>query len=109
MKLDDMTKRQVRYWLFRFKTELEDDGASASDAPRGLRKLFEGMEWFQGWNNFSVTWDVNHEEPFRIIPLKVSLDEQWNKTLEEKVPEMVKADSHIEKITKKKSKKKTKK
>lgn len=111
MNLDDLPRRKVRYWLFRFRTELEEDGANADDAPEGLREHFEGLEWFQGWGKFGFTWDVHEEDKFRIVPLHASLHDQWNKTIEEKVPELVKVETHNDKITKKKkaSKKKAKK
>lgn len=104
--LENMLKRQVRYWCFRFRTETEEDGATADDAPKGLRERFEEMEWFQGWSKFGITWDVHDEDPFRIIPLKISLQDQWNAVIEKKVPELVKDESHVEKITKKKKAKK---
>jgi len=104
-----MTRRQLRYWLFRFKTETEEDGVSAEGSPEGLREKFEDMEWFQGWANFGITWDVHLEDFHRIIPLKKSLAEQWDEILEKTVPELVKDETHVEKITKKKAKKKAKK
>lgn len=110
MELERMLRRKVRYWCFRFKTETEEDGANADDAPEGLRERFEGMEWFQGWHNFGNTWDVHDEDPFRIVPLKKSLVDQWDSVIEKKVPELVKVETHNDKITKKKkAKKKTKK
>jgi len=109
MILDEMTRRQIRYWLFRFRTETEENGASAEGSPEGLREKFEDMEWFQNWENFGITWDVHDEDFFRIVPLKQSLSDQWNRVLEEKVPELIKDETHNEKITKKKTKKKSKK
>lgn len=75
--LQDLPRSKVRYWCFRFKTE-EDGGADASDAPKGLKKLFEDMRWFTKWTEFGITWDVDENDAFDIVPLKTSLEEQWN-------------------------------
>jgi len=75
-KLDSLTRRQVRYWLFRFRTA-EDGGAPAEGAPVGLRARFEKHPHFSNWHNFGVTWDVG-SDPYVLVPLKYSLEQQWN-------------------------------
>jgi hypothetical protein len=70
-------RRQVRYWLFRFRTAAEG-GASAKGAPSGLRERFEDHPHFGGWENYGVTWDVSDDDPSVLVPLRVSLEVQWN-------------------------------
>jgi hypothetical protein len=74
--MTELTRHEVRYWLFRFRTA-ETGGASAEGAPLGLRERFEGHPHFSGWSSFGVTWDVA-EDPFVLVPLRHSLEEQWN-------------------------------
>jgi len=73
-----MTRRQIRYWFFRFRTELEPDGASAEGAPEGLKEKYESHPYFGGWDNFGVTWDLDTDDTERIVPLRFSLEQQWN-------------------------------
>lgn len=77
MKLEELTRRQVRYWLFRFRTA-ESGGAPAKGAPAGIRKRFEDHPHFGGWANYGVTWDVSETDSFVLVPLRTSLEIQWN-------------------------------
>jgi len=72
-----MTRRQVRYWLFRFRTEAEG-GASSKGAPRGLRKHYEDHPHFGGWDSFGMTWDISADDVEVIIPLRYTLEQAWN-------------------------------
>lgn len=81
MKLKELDRRQIRYWLFRFRTETEAGGAKAKGAPRGLRKLFQEQPEFEGWHKFGVTWDVAEGDPLKAVPRKYSIHEEWNATL----------------------------
>ena len=82
MDLKQLTKKQVRYWCFRFKNEFEG-GCDANDAPEGLKEYFETHDYFLGWDKFngSLGWDVNFNSPLDIVPLKVGGMEAWNKEL----------------------------
>lgn len=122
MNLEELPHRKVRYWLFRFRTEC-DKGVSAAEAPEGLKIKFENLEWFQGWENFGISWDVHADDCFRIVPLKQSLDDDWNQILERVTIELVPDEKHVDRVIaarekeeevitkskKKKSKKKAKK
>jgi hypothetical protein len=76
MKLEDLTRRQARYWYFRFRTAAEA-GAPAKGAPAGLKKRLEAHPYFGGWEGFGITWDVG-DDPFSPVPLRISLEVQWN-------------------------------
>lgn len=85
--LATLTKRQVRYWCFRFKTEALD-GVPAVDAPAGLRAYFEALEWFSGWKDFALSWDVKESEPLAIKPLKEDPELAWDRVLLEEAREL---------------------
>lgn len=108
MKLEGLPRRKIRYWLFRFRTELEN-GVEIDDAPKGLKKKFEKLEWFQGWANYGVSWDIHMTELFRIVPLKKSLDDEWKHIIDKVAIELVPDEKFTDKIAKKKTKNKTKK
>lgn len=75
--LSNLTKRQIRYWCFRFHSE-STAGTVATDAPDGLKVHFEGLPWFPGWKSYGVTWDVDPKNTLDIKPLKQSLVDVWN-------------------------------
>jgi hypothetical protein len=74
--------RRARYWFFRFKNEAEG-GASADDAPEGLRELYEKSVPFKltaGWKGFAVSWDITDTDSGErvIIPLDKSVWDAWH-------------------------------
>lgn len=85
--LRELTRRKVRYWCFRFKTE-EVEFVPCTDAPAGLKGYFESLEWFSGWKQFAVTWDVRDESPLSIKPLKESSEVAWDRVLLEESKEL---------------------
>jgi hypothetical protein len=74
--MDTLSRRQVRYWLFRFHTEATG-GDRATGAPKGLKREYEKHPHFGGWDQYGVTWDVA-DDPKVIVPLRYSLLQQWN-------------------------------
>lgn len=74
-------RKQVRYMLFRLKTEA-DGGPKATSIPRGFRPHFKKQEWFDGWENFGVTWDVEAEDPLTTRPRYESIHEEWDQQIE---------------------------
>lgn len=80
MNLDQLSRRQVRYWLFRKQNEL-DGGANARGAPKGLYARFEAMAVFRlagGYASFAATWDLAATDAFEIVPRSQSIAEEWN-------------------------------
>lgn len=77
---ENLPKRQIRYWCFRFKTEA-DGGARATGAPRGLKKHLEDSDGFEGWKRFAISWDVDEENPLVVVPRNFSVWEDWDRTL----------------------------
>ncbi len=86
-QLRALPKRKVRYWCFRFKTEVLE-GVPAEGAPEGLRQYFEALEWFSSWEDFAVKWDVRESNPLVIRPLKENPEEVWNQTVLENAVEL---------------------
>lgn len=81
-----LTRRQIRYLLRRIRTK-EESGINLPKLPKGFRKSFEEQDKFRGWLAYQVTWDVD-DSGWNIVFLDKSLEEQWNETLMEKVPEL---------------------
>jgi hypothetical protein len=77
----ELPGRQVRYWLYRFRTNAEG-GAPATGAPRGLKPHFEKLPGFRGWKEFANTWDVDKDKPFDIYSRQFTELQEWEATLE---------------------------
>lgn len=74
-----MTRRQIRYWFFWLHQEaLGEDKSESASPPEGFREEWEAHPHFGGWANFSVTWDLAPESVETIVPLRYSLEQQWN-------------------------------
>ena len=85
--LQDLPRRVVRYWCFRFATEAAG-GATAADAPEGLKEHFEALRWFPGWLTFAVKWDVAAADPLDIRPLRRSLEAAWDDVVKAEAKEI---------------------
>jgi len=68
--MEELTRREVRYWLFRFGTEARGD-AKANGAPPGLKAHFEEqmddlnirfLNKKDFWDNFAKKWDVDEDD-----------------------------------------------
>ncbi len=77
LKKHGLTKRQLRYWCFRFRSS-ETSAVDALGAPEGVREYYESLDWFPGWKTFGVTWDLHKDNPFLIVPLKEDPTAKWN-------------------------------
>lgn len=81
-----MNRRQIRYLISRLRTA-ETGGVEAPDLPDGFVETFERQDKFRGWSNYQKIWDVD-DSGWNIVLLDISAEEEWNKLLEEKVPEL---------------------
>lgn len=83
---DRALRKRVRYALSRLQTEAVE-GVPAEDdnhhIPEGFREFFEAQDdWFDGWENWGVTWDVGDDEDFlRVVPRWLSLEEEWDEVI----------------------------
>lgn len=116
------TRKTIRYQLYRLKGEAE--GRCVNLSEEGFKEIFESQRLFDGWRNFSVSWDVAMDDPYRILHRALSVQEEWNDVVRAKFPSVapggkitypdikvkkkVEAESKLQKKAKKKSKKKTK-
>jgi len=80
-----LPRKQIRYWLFRFKTASVAGGAAAKGAPRGLRQHFEEHRHFLGWGLFNESrgWDVGESDPLKIVPLQRGSGDLWKDVVDE--------------------------
>jgi hypothetical protein len=81
-----MSEIKVKRLLALIKSEIELDRDHNLRLPKGFKRSFEIQKHFKGWINYHVTWDVHPEDPWRVIPLNKSLEEQWHDELEKVVP-----------------------
>lgn len=79
-------KRKVRYFCFRMKTKTTN--GSDEYVPEKLVSFFENHEGFEGWQNFSKTWDVKADDPRVIWYRDFSINEEWDATIRRVVPEL---------------------
>ena len=77
-------RKKVRYTLYRLKTEVS--GGPASGATDDFREFYEVAEGFDGWRNFSVTWDVAIDDPERVVSRTISQADEWEAVFNAKVP-----------------------
>lgn len=85
MSLFDLSRRKIRYWLFRAKKKELDGTPLGDDAPAGFRQEVEAMDGFTGWANFAEGapdgWDISQEQPFVIVERNHSVDAEWTAEL----------------------------
>lgn len=85
-------RRRTRYQLSRLKTEA--DGGVKANPPRGFKKFFADQRWFDGWENWGVTWDVGtpmrsedmfgntlSDDPLEVVPRYSSLNEEHDENM----------------------------
>jgi len=93
-----LSRRKLRYWLFRFRTEAIQS-VSTNSAPKGMKEFFENLEGFTNWKEFAVTWDVppgdpRQPVPMKIVPRKFSVWEEWQATMRSEVKVHPAFESH---------------
>ena len=77
-------RKNVRYQLYRLKSEAEGRAANVSDP--GFKEIFENQTFFDGWRRFSESWDVALDDPYRIVHRIRSVGEDWDAIVEAKFP-----------------------
>jgi hypothetical protein len=75
-----LRRRQIRYWCFRFQTEVEG-GATAVGAPDGLKAYLEAQPGFLGWRLFAKTFDVGLGPEIAFVPRGTTVWQEWSETL----------------------------
>ncbi|PNV85934.1 MAG: hypothetical protein C0610_09290 [Desulfobacteraceae bacterium] len=77
-------RKEVRYKLYRCRTEAEGKCGSGTD--EDFKKLFEDQDGFGQWRFFGVTWDVAFDDPYRIVHRDKSEQEEWDELVAAKFP-----------------------
>ncbi len=78
------TRRDVRYQLYRLRTDAE--GKCATESTKEFAETFEKQDFFDGWRNFATTWDVAYDDPYRIVHRMHSEQEEWDELVRAKFP-----------------------
>lgn len=80
--------KQIKRYLALASAEVEYDRKhSGVEYPEGFKAAFERQTHFQGWINYRVTWYIDeNNDPWKIIPLKRPLVEEWHEELIKVVP-----------------------
>lgn len=82
-----MTRIQIKRLLALLKAQVEYDKTFDDiDIPEGFVESFENQKHFKGWINYHVTWDVDENDSWKVISLKMSREQEWHDTLEKVVP-----------------------
>ncbi|MFQ6062620.1 MAG: hypothetical protein ACE5J9_05535 [Methanosarcinales archaeon] len=72
-----MPRSQVRYLLYRIRTEIEG-GCKAPKEARKIKKFYENQEGFTNWIGFARRWDIDIEGKHdKIIKRRLSEEEDW--------------------------------
>ena len=106
-------RKEIRYQLYRLRTEKE--GKCASESTLEFREIFESQDFFGGWLNFGVTWDVAFDDPTRIVHKVKSEQEEWDEVVKAKFPQITHdgkvkyPDINVRKKVEKEAKKRSKK
>ena len=82
-----MNRRQIRYLCARCKSEAEGF-AEKPELVEGFLETFESQPNFRGWMGFGVSWDVDVNDPWRIVLRDKSIEDEWHEVLEQVVPEL---------------------
>ncbi len=99
MDIHKLQRRKVRYWCFRFRTEVLE-GVAVNSAPKGLKEHVQKLKGFGGWDKFAESWDFPHHEscpidpcecgrmivPLEIVSRKFSVWEEWHATVRAEAP-----------------------
>lgn len=79
-------RKDIRYNLYRIKTESE--GGPASGINPEFIKHFESDSLFGGWRLFSITWDVAINCPMQCLHRDHSKEEEWDELVKRKFPQI---------------------
>lgn len=85
-------RRKIRYLLFLLQGAAggQFEVEEAHGVPSGFQEFFEDQKWFDGWENFGITWDVGDpyrsdrasDDPLEVVPRYQSVQEEWQEVIE---------------------------
>lgn len=77
-------RKKIRYQLYRLQNEALGKCANVSE--EGFKEKFEEQPLFDGWRNFTITWDTALDDPYRIVRRHHSALEEWEEVVAAKFP-----------------------
>lgn len=100
--MNSLTRSKIRYICFRLQSEkvrgviLDKEGVLTYALD--IKEHMEEQDYFGGWEKFGKTWDVDEKAPLVVVPLKKSLESEWNATLKKNaklLPSLADKDSTL--------------
>ena len=77
-------RHEIRYACFRVQKEVVEK-VKCPDELKNKIKSIEGMEGFDSWKNFAITWDISTPDPIAIVKRMWSIEQEHNQMLERSV------------------------
>jgi len=81
-----MTKTKIKRLLALLKAKAEYKKEIDVEVPEGFIESFENQDNFRGWINYHETWDVDKDDPWKVVIRKRSLVAEWHRELSRVVP-----------------------
>ena len=84
-----MKKTKIKRLLALLKAKAEHGRELDVEVPEGFIESFEDQDNFRGWINYHVTWDVDKDDPWKVVIRKISLAAEWQRELIKVVPVII--------------------
>ena len=82
-----LTGHEIKRFLALLKAQVEfPDRNIVIKLPKGFKESFQEKQYFRGWGNYHVTWDISREDPWLVKHRTISLVAEWHKELIKVVP-----------------------
>jgi hypothetical protein len=79
--------QEIKYKLALLREEANSGIKSTVEITKNFKDSFKSQKYFMGWTNFEKTWYVDIDnDPWKVIPLKRPLVEEWHDVLRKFVP-----------------------
>lgn len=80
-------RRRARYYCGAMKRKSDGENNTVR-VPKKLIEYYESLNGFEGWSQYSRSWDITKEDPLTIYFRTFSVEEEWEATLRRVVPEL---------------------
>ena len=79
--------QEIKYKLALLREEADNGIKSTIKISKAFKESFKSQKDFMGWINFEKTWYIDQDDdPWKVIPLKRPLVEEWHDVLRKFVP-----------------------
>lgn len=82
------SRKEVRYRLYRLRSEKEGKSSASDVVDEEFRTYFETQPLFQGWKFFAELWDVSLTDPMRVVARYHGEQKEWNDVVAAKFPQL---------------------